>query len=416
MIDFKSRRDRLAHPLLGLSLGLALALTAQAAETLKVAQIDPMSGPLAPTGVAVAKHIQAKFEHINAAGGMNGQKLELVVMDNEGNPEKAQVLLRQAVDSGIRYITQGTSSAIGAALGDAVDKYNRRNPEKPVMLLDHTNSDPALTGELCSYWRFSFSPRVTTRTEALLRYISTQGEVKKLFVITPDYSLGRAIETAVQAALPRLAKGVEIVGVERVPLGKVRDYAPYVAKIRASGADGVVIGLFGGDQINLMKAAKESGWNGFVYAYLAGGVGLPTALGAVGAERLVWVNDFMPSGDLAGEMAYNDEMLAKQKTDFYQMQMIYGFDLLAEAARRAKSNDVAKVAKQLDSGVTTRSMLGEVSVRGDDHQAVVPMYIGIYSDKVKRGLENTPYSYRTVARYEAKDVLPASSCKMKRPG
>ncbi|MEO8060079.1 MAG: ABC transporter substrate-binding protein [Burkholderiales bacterium] len=416
MIDFKNRHARLAHPLLGLSLGLALALQAQAAETLKVAQIDPESGPLAPIGESSTKHLQAKFNSINAAGGMNGQKLELVVMDSEGNPEKAQVLLRQAVDSGIRYIIQGTSSAVGAALGDAVDKYNRRNPETPVMLLDHTNTDPALTGELCSYWRFSFSPRVTTRTEALLRYISVQGRVKKLFLITPDYSLGRAIETSVQAALPRLAKGVEIVGVERVPLGKVRDYAPYLAKIRASGADGVVTGLFGADAIGLMKAANESGWTGFFYAYTAGGVGLPTALGALGKERLVWVNDFMPNGELAGEMKYNDEMLAKQKTDFYQMQMIYGFDLLAEAARRAKSNDVAKVAKQLDSGVTTRSMLGEVSVRGDDHQAVVPLYIGIYSDQVKRGLENTPYSYRTVARYESKDILPASNCKMKRPG
>ncbi len=416
MIDFKDFRARFSPSLLGLSLSLAFALTAQAAETLRVAQIDPLSGPLAPIGESSTKHLQAKFNDINNAGGMNGQKLELVAMDSEGNPEKAQVLLRQAVESGIRYVIQGTSSAVGAALGDAVDKYNRRNPETPVMLLDHTNTDPALTGELCSYWRFSFSPRVTTRTEALLRYISTDGRAKKLFLITPDYSLGRAIESSVQAALPRLAKGVEVVGVERVPLGKVRDYAPYIAKIRASGADGVVTGLFGGDAVGLMKAANESGWTGFVYAYTAGGVGLPTALGALGKERLVWVNDFMPNGELAGDMKYNDEMLAKQKVDFYQMQMIYGFDLLAEAARRAKSNDVAKVAKQLDSGVTTRSMLGEVSVRGDDHQAVTPIFIGVYSDKVKRGLENTPYSYRTVARYEAKDILPASTCKMKRPG
>ena len=100
MIDFKDCRARLAHPLLGLSLGLALALTAQAAETLKVAQIDPVSGPLAPIGESSTKHLQAKFNSINDAGGINGQKLELVVMDSEGNPEKAQVLLRQAVDSG----------------------------------------------------------------------------------------------------------------------------------------------------------------------------------------------------------------------------------------------------------------------------------------------------------------------------
>ena len=416
MIDFKNSCARLTHPLLVLSLGLALALPAQAAETLKVAFIDPVSGPLAPIGEIAARHMQAAFNKINDAGGMNGQKLELVVMDSEGNPEKAQVLMRQAVDSGIRYITQGTSSAIGAALGDAVDKYNRRNPEKPVMLLDHTNTDPALTGELCSYWRFSFSPRISTRSEALLRYISAQGRAKKLFLINPDYSMGRAIETTVQAALPRLAKGVEIVGVERVPLGKVRDYAPYVAKIRASGADGIVTGLFGADAVNLMKAANESGWTGFAFAYTAGGVGLPTALGPIGKERLVWVADFLANGDLAGEAKYNEEMLATYKMDFYAMQMVYGFDLLAEAARRAKSNDVVKVARQLDSGVTTRSMLGEVSVRGDDHQAVVPLLVGIYSDNVKRGLEKTPYSYRTVARYEGKDILPASNCKMKRPG
>ena len=104
MTDFKNRCARLFQCLLGLSVGLALALTAQAAETLKVAQIDPMSGPLAALGESSAKHMQAKFDHINDAGGMNGQKLELVVMDSEGNPEKAQVLLRDVFIDSVRKV------------------------------------------------------------------------------------------------------------------------------------------------------------------------------------------------------------------------------------------------------------------------------------------------------------------------
>ena len=77
--------------------------------------------------------------------------------------------------------------------------------------------------------------------------------------VEPDYSFGRDVSALARQALVARRPDVTIAGDEFHPIGRIKDFSPYIAKIRASGADAVVTGNWGNDLTLLVKAAREQG-------------------------------------------------------------------------------------------------------------------------------------------------------------
>src|SRR6187402_695258 len=119
-----------------LHLLLAFGASAASADVVKIAVIDPASGPFAAVSANWFKSMQLTAEQVNARKLAGPHTLELVAFDNKGSPQESLILLRSVIDQGYRYVLQGGSSAIGAALLDAVNKHNERNPGKEVLLLN----------------------------------------------------------------------------------------------------------------------------------------------------------------------------------------------------------------------------------------------------------------------------------------
>ena len=144
---------------------------------------------------------------------------------------------------------------------------------------------------------------------------------------------------------------VQIVGDELHPLGKIKDFAPYVAKIKAAEADTVLTGNWGNDMTLLVKAARDAGYKPEFYTYYAGGLGSPPALGDAGIGHLKQVTQFHSN---IGTEATNKLVMAyKQKypdakDDLYFTTHIIAIEMLAKAMDQAKSTDPAKVAKALE--------------------------------------------------------------------
>ena len=84
-----------------------------AAETVKVAFIDLLSGPFALTGQNSLKQLKEVVAQLNARTAPQDPKLEVVEFDNKGSPQESINVLKAATDRGIRFITQGGGS--GAA-------------------------------------------------------------------------------------------------------------------------------------------------------------------------------------------------------------------------------------------------------------------------------------------------------------
>jgi branched-chain amino acid transport system substrate-binding protein len=252
------------------------SMLAGRAENIRIAVIDPFSGPAALQGEMGSRHIQMAVDDINARGGvLGGSKLELVLFDNKSSPQESLVVLKQAIDQDIRLITQGVGSHVAHAMTDAVLKYNQRNPGRELLYLNNGATDTALTEEKCNFWHFRFDANLDMKIDALTRVLSRKRARRKLYLINQDYAYGHSFKRVAREMLAAKRPDIEIVGDELIPLGKVKDFAPYVAKIKSSGADVVLTGNWGSDLALLIKAAEESGLNATFYTNYGFLVGTP---------------------------------------------------------------------------------------------------------------------------------------------
>ncbi|MGH8605349.1 MAG: ABC transporter substrate-binding protein, partial [Gammaproteobacteria bacterium] len=202
---------------------------AQKDETVRIAHIDPFSGPFANVGQNQLKSWQFVAELKSGAKNPAGVKFEIVGFDNKGSPQESLNALKAAVDQGFRYVTQGNGSGAALAISDAVAKHNERNPGKEVVYLNYAAVDPALTNEKCSYWHFRLDADTSMKMEALTSFMKDQPVVKKVFLLNQNYSHGQQVSKYFKEGMARKRPDVQIVGDDLHPLGQVKDFAPYVA-------------------------------------------------------------------------------------------------------------------------------------------------------------------------------------------
>src|SRR5437868_11127717 len=169
---------------------VATLLTAPAQADIKVAFIDPLSGGGAATGILAQKTHQFYIDAINAAGGINGEKIELLSFDNKVNAQESLIQLKKALDEGARYVVQGNGSAVALAITDAVQKHNERNPGKEVLYLNYAAVDPALTNEQCSFWHFRFDADADMKMAAMTNVNAEDTNGKQVDLLKHDYSSG----------------------------------------------------------------------------------------------------------------------------------------------------------------------------------------------------------------------------------
>jgi branched-chain amino acid transport system substrate-binding protein len=397
----------------------ALLCALPASAQLKIAYIDPMSGPFANVGELGLRHFQGAIEKTNAAGGvLGGQKLEVIAFDNKGTPQDTNIVFKQVLDQGIRIVTLGNGSGSAAALLDAVNKHNSRNPGQEVIFLNYAAVDPDLTNVKCSYWHFRFDANTHQKMEAMTSYLAKQKDIKKVYIIGQDYQHGHQVAKYAKEMLAQKRPDVQVVGDDLHPMGKVKDFSPYVAKIKASGADAVISGNWGNDLSLLVKAAKDADLRTKFYTYYAGGIGTPTAIGAAGADRVVQVSEYHLNLSPNQGLQYAMDFKKKYKTDYYYERINVEIAMLAQAIDRAKSLDPKKVAAALED-MRFQSDAGEVWMRKADHQLVMPLYLSIFAKvdgkDVKYDVEETGYGFRTLATIPAKDLDVPNTCKMERP-
>ena len=416
------------------SAALALSVQAQtkpaakgaAGDTIKVAYIDPLSGPFANVGEQGLAEFRFAVNRINASGGvLGGRKLEVIGFDNKVSPQESLNQLKRVIDQGIQYITQGNSSAVAGALIEAVNRHNERNPGKEILYLNYAAVDPAYTNEKCSFWHFRFDANADMKMESLTTWMAGRKEIKKVYLLNQDYSFGHAVKKAAREYLAKKRPDIQIVGDDLHPLGKVSDFAPYVAKIKAAGADTVITGNWGNDMSLLVKAGRDAGLNVDWYTYYAGGLGTPTAMGEAAAGKVKIVAEYhsnVANNKAAKWDADYRKQAPKGNPDFYYLRGKIMWDMFAKAINQAKSADPKAVALALE-GMKHEGEMGEVEMRKSDHQLIQPLYIMTIVKSAAKGgpkdakidMEGSGLAPITEARMEAFTSAQPTSCAMKRP-
>jgi len=383
-------------------------------QTVRIAFMDPLSGAFANVGQNQLKSWQFVAEQLSGKTPA-GVKFEVVGFDNKGSPQESLNTLKAAIDQGFRYVTQGNGSGAAAAILDAVAKHNERNPGKEVIYLNYAAVDPALTNEKCDYWHFRLDADTSMKMEALTTFMKDQPNIKKVFLINQNYAHGHQVAKYFKDAMKRKRPDVQIVGEDLHPLGQVKDFAPYVAKIKQAGADTVVTGNWGQDLTLLVKAMNDAGLKIPMYTYYAGVTGTPTAL-AAGGDSEVYVVSY-GHANLKGEVGQLQAEFKKRFNDDYYTYATYnGIQLLGHAMAKAGSTDPVKVAKAME-GLSVKSFAGDVQMRASDHQLQQSMFITKWQ-KAKSGeysVENTGYTFAPIKQMDPYVSSTPTSCQMKRP-
>ena len=389
---------------------------AQQGEVVKIVRIDPLSGLLGPVGVNQDKSYKFFAEKFSGKGNPAGVKFEFETIDNKLSPAESLNALKAAIDKGVRYVAQGNGSSVALALVDAINKHNERNPGKEVLYLNDSAVDPDLTNSKCSYWHFRFDADTSMKMEAIASFIKTQPDIKKIYVLGQNYSHGVQVAKYAKETIKRQRPEIEFVGEDLHPLAQVRDFAPYIAKLKASGADTLITGNWGSDLSLLVKAANEGGFNGKIFTYYTGVTGTPAALGTNGAGRVYQVG--YAHYNMGGQMdQWMKEFKAKYNDDFYTGSIIRIYQFLGAAMAKAKSTDPVKVAAALE-GLKVNTFNGEVEMRKADHQLQQPLYMTVWQKaggKYPYSPENTGMTLVPVAEYPNYVSSTPTSCQMKRP-
>ena len=392
-------------------------------ETLKIAAIEPLSGPYAAVGQDLIEQLTFYADLVNSNGGLkDGRNIEIIALDNAMKAEKTTELLRKSIDEGIRFITQGAGSNHALNIIKQLEKYNSRNPGKEVLFLNHSAVTTTFTNELCTFYHFRFDANVDMKVAALVTQLSKDQDIKKVYLINQNYAYGQSFQKAAKKFLKERAPSIEIVGDELIqPFGKVQDFNPYVTKIKVSEADAILTGNWGPDAYRLVNSLADSGIKSKIYGIY---VALPTGMPVMG-EKAVY-NPIIQVKETHENDSDTPDWLKKindlhleqttmsMDTDRFRFMM----EMFAEATKISNSFEPKDIALALE-GMKGRGAHGEVLMRKQDHQIHFDIVAGLVSNKVEKPIqyrgENFGMAYSTVGKISKEDVTLETTCEMKRP-
>ncbi|MGO4329198.1 branched-chain amino acid ABC transporter substrate-binding protein [Cupriavidus sp. 2TAF22] len=406
--------------------GCLLALVAAGAgaqEPIRLGMIEGLSGPFANAGDAVVRNLRIAIDRVNARGGVKtaqgARPFELVTFDSKGNVDESLIQFRGLVDRRIPFVLQGNSSSVAGALVGAVNRHNARQTDARVLFLNYSAVDPALTNEGCSFWHFRFDASADMRMQALTEVIRADTSVRRVYLIDQDYSFGHQVSRSAREMLASKRPELRIVGDEFHPIGKIKDFAPYIAKIKASGADAVVTGNWGNDLTLMVKAAREGGLSAKFYTFYGNGLGAPAAMGDAGVGRVLAVAEWHPNvGGAASDAFYQAfrSRYPEPRDDYVHLRMQMMVEMLARAIEQAGSTDAVKVARALE-GMRYVNDFHDATIRADDHQVLQPLYVSVMEKQggdVRFDNEGSGYGFRTVRKLKAAQTTLPTTCRMER--
>lgn len=402
------------------SLLAAQTTIAAADETVKIAIIDPLSGPAAVVTERIVNVLRFAVKTVNREGGLNGAPIEILTFDNKMSPQETAIQAQKAIDAGARILQTSVSSGNTFALIDFATKWNRRNPNKTILVFDIASADPLVTGDRCSYYSFQWLLNANMKTKGLGVYITRQPNLKKVYLLNAEGSSGQTTRARVIDMLKEARPDITIVGDDTHPLQKVSDFAPYIAKIRDSGADAVITSNWGADLALVLKAAGEAKLPVKWFTYFATGPGAPTAIAQAGLKNLVYSAFDGDTGVANPELQTLEREFRKETgTSVSPFPGNYSaIRALKIASEKARSKDMDALITALE-GVHIKTVYGfDATARAEDHQLITEMTISSFGPVTPGGLdeENTGWGWHTEAIIPAAEItLPPKGCEMKRP-
>ena len=353
---------------------------AVAADTVKIGQLEPLSGPFESNGRTWVIGLQFAVDEQNAKGGLLGKKIEILREDDEGKPDVATRKAKKLIlENKVNFITSGFGSHIAIALNNVATTH------KTIYNCYGSFTDEIMGKEFSPY---AFRTCLNLyNMNAAMALLMSKTPYRKIYTVQPDYTSGHGGDKLIKEQLKIHLPEATFVGTDYFPLGATRDFGPYITKVIASKADAVYFGGFGPDLINFVKQARAMGLK-VPFPIFASLVIHPYLLKELKDDGvgIYWVHEY----SLGIKTPENEEMVKrfheqhKNDRDFLTWwpfpdiaMSIFGWQMTFAAVEKAGSLDPEKIIEAFENDFQWKSPVGLWKMRKCDHQVILPMYGGI---------------------------------------
>jgi branched-chain amino acid transport system substrate-binding protein len=344
-----------------------------AAKSLKIGIVDCYSGPPSTYTNDVRDAFNMEAERINAAGGVLGHKIEVLTRDSKfkvdiGLSAAKELIYREDVD-----VLMGTiNSALALAISDMCKK------EKVPFFATFSKS-AKITGAKGHRYVFSITENTALAGKAAAVGLAKK-PYKKYWIAGDDYEYGHAIADGVWDNLQKLKPDVELLGQSWWKVGEP-DFTPYITAILSAKPDAVIVATGGRDCVPFLKAAKATGFNERVPFFMHTATELSTLkpLGLEAPEGVIGTsNYFFYYPETAENKAFvaNFEKAYNRKPAVGAVYGMLAAKYIFGAFEKAGAIDTEAFIDNVE-GMTVDSPIGKVTMRAYDHQAMLPMYMGV---------------------------------------
>lgn len=359
-------------------------------DVIKIAYVNAFSGPGALNGQLHVAPIMFAVHDINKRGGIwvDGKKKLVTVIkaDHMSKPDQCKKICERMVLQEKVHILMGTSgSNMMKIINEVANKY------KVIAVNEGAVSDDLM--DAVNFNRYSFMPSISTEQvgRGLAYYFGQiRKKEKKFYILCQDYSFGRAIADGFKKGLKEYFPGAQIVGEDYHKLF-LTDFAPYMTKIKAAGADAIYTGDWTPDSGNLLKQARQMGIKIPVTGVFMDepnelhDVGIQASKGIVVINQYETFPRFTNPGKIKLYKAWHDQWEKWKKKPYnshlfehapanLSSYMMYAYWTLS-VIERAKSTDPEKIIKVWE-GDTFRLANGKVvKMRACDHKAIQDLYV-----------------------------------------
>jgi branched-chain amino acid transport system substrate-binding protein len=390
-----------------------------AEETIKLAFIDGLSGPFADMGTASLHQFRYAVERANAQGGvLGGRKLEVIPFDSRGSTRTTQRRLREAIQQGARIVLQGNSSHVANELTNAIARYNESNPADPVLFLNFSAADPALTNENCNFWHFRFDPHADMKVASLVKMLTADDSIKRVYLINQDYGFGRAVAETATRLIRQERDDIQIVASVFHPVGVVEDFEPYARQIAESDIDAVITGNWGTDFYRLVFALDKQGAVPPMFSVNGGGAPISEVIGERGNDVILLAHGgiYNPAPPTLREITVGFEQHYPNES-LTTPRIITTIEFLVKALEKVGSADILRVALAMEDMEFETISGNTVRMRAEDHQLIEPVRVSAQSNvDINQPMDRQGFGMKEVFKVDGAyiETFP-NSCNMVRP-
>ncbi len=350
----------------GLVLVAGIGLAGAAHAQVKLGMAGPITGPSAATGAQMKNGVDQAIEDINAAGGILGQKLSILVGDDVSDPKQGVSIANKFVGDGVKFVVGNFNSGVSIPSSEV---YN----ENGVLQITPASTNPTFTER--KLWNvFRTCGRDDQQGEVAANFIVTKMAGKKIAIVHDKTTYGKGLADETKKGMN--AKGMREVLYEGVNTGE-KDYAAIVSKIKQSGADLVYFGGLYTEGGLIVRQMRDQG----VQAVMMGGDGIAAAefaaVGGPGVEGSLMTFGPDPTRRPQAAAVVKAFEAKKINPEAYTLYSYAAVQVIKQAAEKAKSLDPKKVAEAIHSGASFDTVIGPLSynAKGDRTDADYVVYV-----------------------------------------